>query len=85
MNCKPGDLAVTVNCRSHPELNGIPLTVVRAVSVDAWLCSGYEIERVAAQYDCPPHILDRYLRPIRDSDGTDETLVYAGKPQPVEG
>jgi len=26
----------------------------------------------------------RWLRPIRDSDGTGETLVYAGKPQPVE-
>lgn len=26
-------------------------------------------------------IYDRYLRPIRDNDGEDETLTWAGKPQ----
>lgn len=26
---------------------------------------------------------DSWLRPIRDSDGADETLTWAGKPQPV--
>lgn len=83
MNCKPGDLAVIVRSRSHPELNGIPLTVVRAVSADAWLCSGYEIERVSAQYGCPPHILDRYLRPIRGDGATDDATSAADKPQSV--
>jgi hypothetical protein len=27
---------------------------------------------------------DRYLRPIRDNDGEDETLSWAGKPREVE-
>lgn len=27
---------------------------------------------------------DAWLRPIRDSDGTDETRLWADKPQPVE-
>lgn len=29
-------------------------------------------------------INDRWLRPIRDKDGVDETLTWAGKPAPVE-
>ena len=27
---------------------------------------------------------DKFLRPIRDADGDDETLTWAGKPQPTE-
>lgn len=83
MNCKPGDLAVVIGCRSHPELNGIVLTVVRAVSPYAWLCAGHEIERVSWSYGVPPHIFDDKLRPIRDNDGEDESLAWAGKPQGV--
>jgi hypothetical protein len=84
MNCKPGDLAVTVGCRSHPELNGILLTVVEAVATNIWLCSGHEIERVCEIYGGKPWIYDEKLRPIRDNDGEDETLAWAGKPQEVK-
>ena len=84
MNCKPGDMAYIVGCRNAPQLNGLMVHVVRQVSEDSWQCAGHEIERNAAMWGIPCHIFDRYLRPIRDSDGTDETLVYAGKPQPVE-
>ena len=84
MNCKPGDLAVIVGFRSHPELNGIILTVVEAVAPNIWLCSGHEIERVSEIYGTRPWIYDEKLRPIRDSDGEDETLSWAGKPQKVK-
>ena len=84
MNCKPGDLAVTVGCRSHPELNGIIMTVDEAVAPNIWMCSGHEIERVSEIYGTRPWIYDEKLRPIRDSDGEDETLSWAGKPQKVK-
>ena len=74
MNCRPGDLAYITGCRSHPELNGMLLTVVSAVCDDAWLCSGYEIEAVSARYGLPPHVLDKYLRPIRGTDAQADTV-----------
>lgn len=83
MNCKPGDLAYIVGSRNVPEMNGVVVHVVRAISRGVWLCAGYEIERNAASWGLPPHIYDSYLRPIRDNDGEDETLTWAGKPEQV--
>lgn len=83
MNCRPGDLAYVTGCHTHPELNGMYMTVVSAVSDVAWLCSGCEVEAIAARYGVPPHVLDKYLRPIRDNDGADETMAWAGKPEQV--
>lgn len=83
MNCKPGDLAYIVGCRNAPELNGLVVHVVRRVSDEAWLCAGHAIERNAASWGVPCHIFDRNLRPIRDNDGPDETLTWAGKPEQV--
>ena len=83
MNCKPGDLADIVGCRNAPELNGTIVQVVRAVNYGVWLCAGHEIEANAARWGIAPHIFDRYLRPIRDQDGEDQTLTWAGKPSEV--
>jgi len=92
MNCKPGDFAVVVrsDCKNHGRI----LTVIRLATSDEKFASGYAWNpdpmwvtdaMLASTYGGPDHFMwDSHLRPIRDSDGTDETLAYAGKPQPVE-
>lgn len=84
MNCKPGDLAVVVRC-TNPAWVGHVLRVVRLYPIAGtphWVCepdtyvhpvSG----RLMAWADCQ-------LRPLRDSDGADETLTWAPKPETVE-
>lgn len=85
MNCKPGDLAVIV--QSHDERNiGKFVTVL-----DAWDESSWWIVSTSVLYartgDIPAGkeigAYDSHLRPIRDSDGEDETLTWAGKPRSV--
>lgn len=83
MNCKEGDLAVIFGSKTHPMCNGV---VVSCVSLargrkPTWNVSGHEIARYAAQLRMPLVIFDERLRPIRDSDGTDEMLRIAGLPK----
>jgi hypothetical protein len=84
MNCKPGDLAYTVGCRNAPEVNGHVVEVVELVGPACWLVRGEFIERNAAMWGVRPHVFDKYLRPIRDNDGEDETLTWAPRRQGVE-
>lgn len=88
MNCKPGDLAICVrNCRQQGKI----ATCIRLASVyeisryrltnkdnlTLWIVDrdfSYEGGVIA------PIIADEFLRPIRDQDGEDETLTWAGKP-----
>ena len=83
MNCKPGDLAVIVVGR----LAGV---VVRVTSFDPipspdgavfWL---YEGEAIALDGERYESLRDSVLRPIRDNDGEDETLTWAGKPSDIK-
>ena len=76
MNCVKGDLAV--NIFSHvPERVGAIVKVIEPWVVD----DGYQwvIEWHGSQF----RAMDRYLRPIRNSDGDDETFAWAGKPEVV--
>jgi hypothetical protein len=91
MNCKPGDLAVIVKAVNPANLGQI----VRCVSLlPRWACAyptGYRFadcwrtEQPFRGWDgtlstvCP----DEALRPIRDQDGEDETLTWAGKPEQI--
>lgn len=93
MNCKPGDLAVVVYC---PPMRSAIGAVVECVSLhsksvvcgdiyeNVWeLRWGDKNCRELTGYrnwGCP----DAWLRPIRDSDGEDEMLRIAGKPQECE-
>lgn len=78
MNCKPGDLAVNVG--GLPHCRGRIYVVLRPYDghvfrrENAWWCDwrGQEV-----------HVCDEHLRPIRDQDGEDETLSWAGKPEQV--
>ena len=80
LNCKPGDLAVLIRSRKDPSHIGKILTVV------AWcaLTEGWIVD--------PPltsgpiswrSVDDKFLRPIRDGNGEDETFEWAGTPDEV--
>lgn len=86
MNCKQGDLAIMqrgplagnlVTCLRYV---GVP-PVGKAAYSDCWEIdrkvywfSGYVASRLY------PYYPDSYLRPIRDSDKTDEIIERIGKP-----
>lgn len=89
MNCKKGDLAVIV--RSEAGNEGKFVTCIRLSDQDVWIdCSGryyravtWVVDRklVGADGISSWQIEDSLLRPIRDSDGTDEMLRIAGLPK----
>jgi len=90
MNCKPGDLAVVVRstvgnegrifkCLRLADPSEFPFVFSGPVwhidtEVNVLIAGAYK-KRVAL---CE----DAVLRPIRDNPGADETLTWAGLPQP---
>jgi hypothetical protein len=92
MNCRPGDLAVMV--RSDAGNEGAVVEVVSFVGPyqfecgkcvnDAWLCKvPPSMERHRGRSSLPGHlhISDSKLRPLRDSDGQDESLSWKEVPK----
>lgn len=106
MNCKPGDLAIIVNAKANPSLNGRIVKVLRrAVPGEIFVMDGVGVrlreDRAKSwivESDRPmpflssPRVLftktrpvqDAHLRPIRDNDGEDETMTWAGKPNNIK-
>lgn len=81
MNCKPGDLAILLyDCLSHH--TGKIVTIVRESThiVDGWITEPLLVDPDGRL--CHPE--DSDLRPIRDQDGEDETLTWAGKPSDIK-
>ena len=83
LNCKPGDLAVIVG--GYPTINmGAFVTIVElAQTLNGGL---WQIKSPSRPLIGPTGLLvelvdDYCLRPIRDTDGEDEILRIAGKPQ----
>ena len=95
MNCKKGDLAIiTRKAPLEPRSLGAIVEIVRR-GLDMkfpqleGLHPSWEVQSktplvmhngVVSQYFIVP---DAFLRPIRDSDGEDEMLCIAGKPEKV--
>lgn len=98
MRCKPGDLAMVIRgpnrdalVRVREAFVALPaewmcecLQAVRAIKVipiDGRICAR------GAKAVLPPgsHVVfpDTYLRPLRDGEGADETLTWAGLPAPI--
>lgn len=90
MNCRQGDLAVIVHSRNRVNLGKVVRVTrfspghpfVDMAPMDSW---EFEGGRVVAAIDGLQVVAipDAWLRPIRDIDGPDETLTWAGKPQAV--
>ena len=88
--CKPGDLALIVKSWAGNE--GRIVRVIRGVDVSQycgfdsshyWLVEGRLCDGVclwSARHGGDGVFLDLQLRPIRDTPGEDETLIYAGLP-----
>lgn len=74
MNCKPGDVARYVG--PIDEIRGMVVIVVEADPIfpGAWL---HEPPLPTRTGHSPFSTWDKNLRPIRDSDGTDETLTWS--------
>lgn len=81
MNCKQGDIARVIYDARLPGCCGVIVRCVEPerhpdVPFPAWLVE----PPLLNGHDC---IFDYLLRPIRDSDGEDETITWAGKPEAV--
>ena len=96
MNCKPGDLARVVRPYLDESLLDRFVEVQRLATDGETLrtrggefCEntgpggpGWIVDGNGDQF--PLFIGDEFLRPIRDVDGADETLAWAGKPQAID-
>jgi hypothetical protein len=88
MNCKPGDLAICFK-GYHPDDMALVGQIFKVVSIygtnvlgqPCWVYEG-EIRKDASGRDILA-VCDETLRPIRDNDGEDETLTWAGKPERI--
>ena len=85
MNCRPGDLAIVVKSNAGNE--GVLLDVIRQAEIGSWLCIALT-EGVGTIRRFMPGdqviCTDSCLRPLRDNDGQDETLTWAGLPNKQE-
>lgn len=96
MNVKPGDRAIAINGPAQGTLcdvvyDGGNRIDLRDMSMcEGWICvfdravdwgSGTSASAPDKSEGWYP---DKWLRPIRDQDGEDETLTWAGKPQSIK-
>jgi hypothetical protein len=97
MNCKPGDLAVVVSSMNGGNVGKV-VTVIRlattaeiatempgAIYLGAIWRTDKPLEWGNKRGErCDAYLApDVRLRPIRDNDGEDETLTWAGKPEQI--
>jgi hypothetical protein len=92
MNCKPGDLAVVVRSTCGNEGKVVRcvryLGEVGCIQPDGALTGpfhAWEIDSWIRAWDgtLKREVFDKNLRPIRDNDGEDESLSWAGKPEGI--
>lgn len=95
LNCKQGELAVIVKSFAPSNIGKIVRCMefcADGVALAHWKKTGpvWRIDQDtvwASQKGDQlrlPYASDTCLRPLRDSDGQDETLQWAGLPQPVQ-
>jgi hypothetical protein len=89
--CRPGDLAVVVRSKFAENVGRFVRVIERAGAEWEWRVEALQPIAVLSwdgvKFDAKPGdcigCYDRSLRPIRDGDGDDETLDWAGKPSQV--
>ena len=86
LNCRPGDLAFYVGVTSPKDV-GLIVRCVKYVGLRRGRCGTalpmWEISpKLPNGIATKPWCADKALRPIRDQPGDDETLTWAGLPQP---
>ena len=86
MNCKPGDLAIVVKsmCGNEGKVVECKRLLGAVEFADGEVRVSWELTQKLPVGRHRHNIFpDAWLRPIRPSDGTDETLIWAGKPEGV--
>jgi hypothetical protein len=88
MNCKPGDLAIAISsCPTKKHNVGALLRVIslskRPGKWNVELLQDCVIDGFVYRAGSICYASDSRLRPIRDNDGEDETLQWAGKPESI--
>ena len=82
MNCKPGDMAIVVS--GFPRKNIGKIVVVTTVSIvfsnNIWRYEGVLTNEFGLRI---LGVADECLRPLRDTDGQDETLTWRDVPTGV--
>lgn len=97
MNCKQGDLAIVmssivpnspnigkiVRCLEFIPANTTIRIPGRVTACDGWLTDVplVQFNMLGIAHGQDNFAADKFLRPIRDNDGEDETLTWAGKPE----
>ena len=97
MNCKQGDLAIVVSsivphspnigkivrCLEFIPANTTIRIPGRVTACDGWLTDVplVQFNMLGIAHGQDNFAADKFLRPIRDNDGEDETLTWAGKPE----
>ena len=92
LNCRPGDVAVTINSAVN---GGLIVNVLEFFGSyehgEFWIVESIGSEfNVVRSATCPSGLCkktvwpDHNLRPIRDQPGADETLRWAGRPKYIE-
>lgn len=88
MNCKPGDLAIVIKSEQGNLgkivrcIEYLPGFKWKDMTYGAWVVDGNltNIDPKGVN-----RIPDNWLKPLRDSDGEDETITWAGKPERIKG
>ena len=89
MNCKPGDMAIVVSSRMGNEGKVVTCLKLRPYSNlllgPVWETDNHSILSwtLSGGYEKLNTIPDCLIRPLRDSDGTDETLSWIDVPSEV--
>lgn len=96
MNCKKGDLAIVVSSivPHSPNIGKIvrclefipahtTVGIPGKTACDGWLTDVplVQFNMLGIVHGQDNFAADKFLRPIRDNDGEDETLTWAGKPE----
>lgn len=95
MNCRLGDLAIVVNDLDYPNNNGCLLEIIARAQAGAYSIPADWVGRPLSTFDFGGRrnspgdgrsvvYRDCELRPLRNSDGKDETLAWAELPKKVD-
>lgn len=87
LNCRKGDLAIGVKAIPSKAHNiGLLVECLRLIGPARWevrVLAGYFVDGVYRKAGTIAAAGDACLRPLRDSDGTDETLSWIDVPNEV--
>lgn len=81
LNMKVNELGIVIGCFNQKDFIGKIVRCKESFYSTRYKCAAWIVDvDLGGNFE---GIADKHLRPIRDSDGEDETLTWAGKPEGV--